>query len=528
MSLGKFIIPLSRARVRLLRKSEPFWRILGRYGIFSTIIRVPISYPPEKFFGNILSAMCTPDLRGTQGTFTVFTSDHERARKKSVSGDFRLVAVRDDGSFQASLDGPTHPYRKDGEKLCLPFVLRLHPEHRCAELEIAGERYELLLNQFSPWVVLPFSFGFGQKVSGICRFCLRQVFPAVELYVSPINVNPERPALPISSPLVFSSFLAKRQGLYGTIGFMEDTWGRNEEALDDERFLAQTYLTHAEREEMFFQALELTRVGVCACVFDASDRIQHMFWRYLDDSHPAPREDKPGREHVVREMYEKMDSLVGRVLEKLRDGDVLFVMSDHGFTSFRRCVNLNTWLFEQGYLVSKSGELPERDYFRDVDWGKTKAFAVGLSGIYLNRRGRERLGIVAEEDVEPLKSEIRAGLQALKDPESGQLAVRRVYDTKEEYRGLYTEDAPDLVLGFERGYRTSWESVVGGCQAEVFQDNLKAWSGDHDVDPELVPGVLFSNRKLNANDAHIRDLAPTILDLFAVPRPSYLEGKVLL
>ena len=129
---------------------------------------------------------------------------------------------------------------------------------------------------------------------------------------------------------------------------MEDTWGRNELALDDARFLEQTYLTHEERVKMFFEALSKTREGLCACVFDASDRIQHMFWRYLDDRHPAPLEDKERFGDTIREMYIKMDELIGQARQRLTPKDYLFVLSDHGFASFRRCVNLNTWLKQNG------------------------------------------------------------------------------------------------------------------------------------------------------------------------------------
>ena len=328
--------------------------------------------------------------------------------------------------------------------------------------------------------------------------------------------------------MFFATYLAKRNGLYGTLGLMEDTWGRNEAALDDRAFLDQAYLTHEEREKMFFDALERTREGVCACVFDASDRIQHMFWRYLEDNHPAPREDNGLFKDAIPEMYRKMDDLVGRVQQKLGPKDVLIVLSDHGFTSFRRCINLNSWLQQEGYLALKAQGLTGADYLQDVDWSKTKAFGIGLAGIYLNRKGRERYGIVEAREVESLKRELIQKLEQLRDPETGERVIRKVYDTARAYRGIYREDACDLIIGCEKGYRVSWESVTGGLTPEIFEDNVKAWSGDHDVDPELVPGILFSNLKLKVEDPGIIDMAPTVLDLFAVPIPPYMEGKVVL
>ena len=177
--------------------------------------------------------------------------------------------------------------------------------------------------------------------------------------------------------------------------------------------------------------------------------------------------------------------------------------------------------------VTKNGATGA-DYLADVDWSKTRAFALGLSGIYLNCAGRERQGIVAEQQMQTLKGEISKKLEELLDPKEGQKAISKVYDTKVCYRGLYTDEAPDLVIGYNPGFRVSWESVTGSIEPEVFSDNLKAWSGDHHVDPKLIPGVLFANRPLEAKEPHIMDIAPTVLNLFAIKVPVYMEGRALL
>lgn len=512
--LGKLLKP--KAKVKLLRKSQPFWRVLGKHGVFSNIIRVPISYPPEKFSGNILSAMCTPDLRGTQGTFSLYTSNDKP--DKATGGEFKKVAVKN-GVIESELIGPDGLQQK--------FTITLSPggEKGDALLKIGDNEVPLRLNKFSDWIEAEFKMG-RKAISGICRFCLRSVEPEFVLYVTPININPERPALPIASPIFFSSFLSKKQGFFGTLGLMEDTWGRNEYALDDKRFLEQAYLTHNERETMFFDMLEKTNRGLCVCVFDASDRIQHMFWRYLDEKHPSPRENDDQFTAAIPEMYERMDALVGRAVAKLRPDDIFFVISDHGFASFRRCVNLNTWLRDEGYLVLK-GENTGSDYLQDVDWTKTRAFALGLAGLYINKKGREKNGIVEEADAEKLKREISLKLEALTDPQDGASAIKKVHDTAKAYRGLYTKEAPDLIVGYYPGYRVSWDSITGTIENRVFSDNLKAWSGDHHVDPEMIPGIFFCNRKLNGAEPNIIDIAPTVLDIFTVPVPAYMEGKSL-
>lgn len=395
-----------------------------------------------------------------------------------------------------------------------------------AQIDTGTDRETLKLNEISRWLEVSFSDG-RSTIKGICRFCVRSFAPHFSLYVSPINVHPEQPVLPISEPIYFSGWLSRLQGLYGTLGLMEDTWGRNELVLDDAAFLEQTMLTHRERERMFFETLSRTNEGTCICVFDASDRIQHMFWRYLEKDHPAPLEDDRFRE-VIPNLYQALDELVGKVKSMLRPDDLLIVMSDHGFASFRRCINLNSWLRSEGYLALKEGADPDADFLQSVDWTRTKAFGLGLSGMYLNRKGRERWGIVDESDGARLKKELMAKLEALRDPDTDMQPIHRVYDSERVYSGLYAEEAPDLIIGYEPGYRVSWRSVTGGIERDIYSDNQKAWSGDHQIDPSLIPGVIISSKPLTSASPHISDLAPTILDVFAVPVPAYMEGKVIL
>lgn len=525
LNLGFIKIPLGGPKIKITRKSKPFWKILGTRGIFSNVIRVPISYPADKFFGNQLSAMCTPDLRGTQGSFTYITTRPAEGENRVTGGDVRRV-TENSGTIEVLLEGPPDP-RDSSKSLNAKLVFIRNPGSDTVTLCVQDQEIELKRDQFSPWIKVKFKFGARKELSGICRCLLREINPHVSIYISPVNIDPEKPCLPIANPIFFSSWLAKRNGSYGTLGLMEDTWGRNELALDDRRFLDQTYLTHAEREQMFFDSLARTREGVCVCVFDASDRIQHMFWRYLDQGHPAALEGEEFRS-VIPEMYKNMDELVGRIRAKLKPDDHLIILSDHGFSSFRRGVNLNTWLYENGYLALKSGGITGADYFKDVDWTKTRAFAVGLTGIYINTIGREDYGVVPSEEVLPLKEEIIAKLEQLVDPLGGSRAVKKVYDTQIHYKGLYVDEAPDLVIGYYPGYRVSWDSTTGILEPEIFSNNTKAWSGDHHVDPEFVPGILFTNRAVKVDKPHISDIAPTVLDLFAVKIPAYMEGQIIM
>jgi predicted AlkP superfamily phosphohydrolase/phosphomutase len=223
-----------------------------------------------------------------------------------------------------------------------------------------------------------------------------------------------------------------------------------------------------------------------------------------------------------------MDNLLGRILDRIDDQTVLMVISDHGFNSFERGVNLNTWLCQNGFLALEAGAPAGGEWFRGVDWARTRAYALGLNGIYLNQKGRERAGIVpAGREAEQLKKELREKLRGLVDPQTGRVAIRAVFDSQFVYAGPYAENAPDLIVGYNQGYRAAWESVKGKITGAVFEDNSKAWSGDHCIDPRLVPGVLFCNRKISSHRPAIIDIAPTVLELFGLGLPPHLEGKPL-
>jgi len=300
--------------------------------------------------------------------------------------------------------------------------------------------------------------------------------------------------------------------------------------MTEDAFLDQAYSIHRERETMFFDALDRVRRGMIVCVFDGPDRIQHMFWRFLDPKHPALRGSTNTHPHTIRDMYVRMDQLVGQTVAKIGADTALLVMSDHGFKPFRRGVDLNAWLRDQGYLKLKEGAtISAHSYMADVDWQATKAYAVGLAGLYINQSGREGQGIVAPGDEKrQLVAEIADQLTGLRDPETGQVAIAEAIPRERAYSGPYVDAAPDIIVGYHVGYRVAWGSAVGKTGAEVFADNTKAWSGDHCIHPDRVPGVLFSNRKLSDIEPNLIDIPPTTLELLGVKKPGYMEGKSLI
>ncbi len=528
LKIGKYRIPLAKPEIRLLRKSKTFWKILGENNIWSTILRVPITFPPERFYGAQLGAMCIPDLLGTQGTFFLFTTRPES--EAFQEGGVRIGLVGEDDHWEGSVEGPENIMIDGNPPLKLDFVLDLDLKERTGRLTIGDECVDLKLGILSEWVTLEFKVIPGMKVAGLTRVMLTEIGDHITLYFSPINIEPEKPAMPISHPSFYSTYLEKRIGPYATLGLAEDTWALNEKVTDDTTFWTQSQDVEAEREKMFFTALDRLRKGCLVTVFDATDRIQHMYWRYSEKGHPAADgTDSPEFADAIEKHYLRNDALLGRVMNRLNDDDALFVLSDHGFTSFRRGVNLNAWLMKEGYLHLKEGANGTQEWLQDVDWSKTRVYAVGLVGIFLNITGREEHGIVAPGDeAEALKKELQHKLAGFNDVEKAEIGINEAFDTDLIYRGPYKGNAPDLLIGYNHGYRISWDCASGKIAGPVFEDNVKAWSGDHIVDPRLVPGIFLSNHTINNDDPSIVDLAPTILALFGLPAAPHMEGTSLL
>jgi predicted AlkP superfamily phosphohydrolase/phosphomutase len=511
-----------RAIYKILQKSQPFWKLLGANRVWSSIVRVPITFPPQKFkHGTLLSGMCVPDLQGTQGSFAFYST---KDRKAEHTGGQQFKVRLKDGRIESNLVGPPGA---DGHAMRSPFRVDLDAAKRRARITVGGETVEVGFREYTPWMVVPF-----KGVTGIARLYVQTWDEHdVEVYATPININPDAPAMPISHPFVYAVYLAKMHGLYATLGLAEDTWALNEGVIDEEAFLKQAWLIFEERRKQLWDVLDKTKKGFVTVVFDTSDRISHMFYRYLVPGHPANRgRDETEHAHVIPDTYAKLDELVGEVRAKLGDDPdtLLMVISDHGFTNFRRGVNLNTWLKQEGYLVLKDGAETSGDWFAQVDWTKTRAFTLGLTGVFVNRVGRERDGVVHKgRELEELCLELKQKLEALRDPATGESVIREAFITPHIHSGPYADMAPELLIGYEKGYRHSWDCAVGAVSKEVFTDNVKAWSGDHCVDPRLVPGVFFCNRRIDVEEPNLMDIAPTALDLFGVPIPHYMQGRRL-
>ncbi len=528
LSLGKYNIPLSKPEIIGLRKSIPFWKILGDSSIFSTILKIPVTFPPEKFHGHLLSGMCAPDLKGSQGTFSFYTSDPSKIKK--CEGGINIPVSINNNTIKTYISGPSNTLLKEEKEIHLPLLISIDKESDEATFEISGKKFKLKKQILSDWIKLTFRPGFGMKVKSIGRFYISQLHPHFEMYLTPLNIDPEKPALPISHPYIFSVYLGKLLGSFTTLGESDDTWALNEGILNEQSFIDLTYDTYKETEKMFFNSLKKVKKGLIACWFQVTDSMQHMFFRYLDKKHPALKKGQNEMDSkVLEDLYIKMDELVGKVIEKVDKKTLLILMSDHGFKLFRRGFNLNSWLYKNGYLKLKENKRQSGEWFKDVDWSQTKAYGLGLAGIYINQKGRESQGIVnPDNEAKSLRKELRDQLSGLQDESENTIAINNVYDKYDLPSGPYKENCPDLIVGYNEGYRVSWDSVTGKVNETIFEDNTKAWSGDHCIDPDVVPGILFTNKKINTDKPSIIDIAPTALRLFGIEPPSHMDGNSII
>jgi predicted AlkP superfamily phosphohydrolase/phosphomutase len=528
--LGPYTLPLRSGTTELLRRGKAFWSVLEEHGIAATVLKIPSNFPPEPTRARTISDMGTPDLRGTPRTFFFFTADPKDGPSRNVSGGvIRTVAVEHDHA-RADLPGPPNPFLARSDYAELPFDVWIDRRSHAAKLEIGGNRIILAEGEWSGWVPVPFALvPHLVSVPGIVRFHLASLSP-LRLYASPVNIDPSRPALPISTPSDYSRDLYERVGYYYTQGFAEDTNALSAGMLTDGEFLDQARDVYRERRKLFDVELARFRSGLLFAYFGGVDQVSHMFWRTLardlGGSAPTPAAES----NAILDAYRELDHALGAALRAIEgDTDVtLVVMSDHGFAPFARAVHLNGWLRDQRLLALRPGVGAGRELFADVDWARTRAYGFGLNGLYLNLLGRERFGTVQPAERDRLLADLTTGLLAWTDPANGMHVVRRVYRREEVYGAAPPDLAPDLVVGYERGYRVSNPSALGEIPLGTIEDNTSAWSGDHCIAADAVPGVLLSNRPITRTDVSLRDIAPTVLAEFSIPAPAAMTGRSFL
>lgn len=504
-------------------RGTSFWKITSDAGVPSTIIKWPLTFPPEELKGNMLSGLGVPDIRGRLNSYSFYTSEEKYTHGEGAE---KVIKVDIEGNkTNTEIIGPKTKKGRQTVDIKIPMQIELSPDGESAKLIIQDNEYNVDVNGESNWIRIQFKVNFLSKVNGVCRFYLLSTSP-FEMYMTTLQIDPEKPIQPISYPNDYSKELSKVIGIYNTLGLPEDVNALNEKKINDEIFLKQVENVDEEMNKIFWYEFERFDEGIFAIVFTGSDRVQHMFW---DEK---VFEDGSGElvvNPVVEDYYIKKDKFLGEVIDSLDSETVVFVFSDHGFTSFERAVNINKWLAENDYMHLKREptEYNTGELFEFVDWSKTKAYSVGFSSIYINVKGREGQGIVDQEAKDLLIDEIISKLNNLTDEETGKKVIIKAYKASEVYSGNYIEEAPDIIIGFAPGYRMGWQSAIGGVTPKVLYNNTKHWRGDHIVDPSVVPGVLFANLKIEKAKPHLIDIAPTILTLQGLDVPSEMDGESL-
>jgi len=519
LEIGKYQFPLSGGAFELLRRGRAFWEVLENHGIETTVIRMPANYPPSGTATRELSGLGTPDLRGNYSDFSFYTSKlFAFAGEDIAGGDVYEVDIYD-GVVEAKLYGPDNPFLIETEKLASEFTVYLDPVDPVAKIVAGSEEVVLREGEWSGWVPVEFPMIPTQTLGGMVRFYLRSVRPDFELYASSIQIDPMAPAFPISTPEDYATELAKAGGRFYVQGLPEDTKARESGVITTEEFLAQAHIAGKEFADQFPYVLDHFDDGLLFFYLGNVDQISHVMWKVLDPGHPAydPEVD-PKYAGLIEELYVGLDGIVGQALERLSTDDTLVVMSDHGFASWRRSFHLNAWLKEKGYLVVKDpGMEQDPGMFVNVDWARTRAYGVGLNGLYVNLKGREKNGIVPEEKRKPLLDEIAAALLAEVDPKTGGPVVTKAYQREETYKDRgELEIGPDIIVGTAKGTRISGQSALGAVGKEVLTDNVDEWSGDHLMDHETVPGILLTNRPLKRPAHRLQDLGQSVLLEFGI------------
>jgi predicted AlkP superfamily phosphohydrolase/phosphomutase len=510
---------------------QPFWGLLDGKGLRTTVLRVPCLFPLEVAErGRYQAGLGAPDLRGTEGTFHYFSSALTPREASDPSLGGKVVSVPRSPEFEAVIEGPADPLSEDFARLTVPMKVKV-VDRETVEVEIDGHRETLKVGHWSDWVRMDFKVTALSSIAGLARMRLVSVDPDLAIYLSPINHDPADPAIRVTEPHDYATDLHAELGDFKTVGWNHETWGLNEERIDEDAFMADVFATMRKTEEITFHELAARPAELFVSVFVETDRTSHMMYRLIDEGHPRYDAELAAKHgDAILQTYRRMDEIIGKLMGRLGPDDTLFILSDHGFHSWRRGFNVNSWLVREGYMRLKNGaDSTERKFLLDVDWSKTQAYAIGVGAIYLNVRGREGRGIVDPgPPARRLAEEIAGKLRQLRDPAGDKPVVSEVYLAGDTWVGPRLPEAQDLQLGLASGYRVSSATPLGGVPEGLFEDNMKKWSGDHATsDTSVTEGVFLSNRPVEDKDVSIIDLAPTILELLGVRPPGHYDGNAL-
>jgi predicted AlkP superfamily phosphohydrolase/phosphomutase len=530
--IGDWQLPIVIEQPQLLRKGKPFWEILGDHGVTTRIFQMPANYPPAAVqHAKVMSGMGTPDLRGTSGTFTLFTSDPRMKTGEVPGGEITRVAISNNNVI-TSLNGPANPFRAGSPPADVELHVKIDAKTAQASVAVGDVSVALKKGEWSDWVSVDIELIPSLiSIDGMVRFYLQETEPFFRLYASPINIDPRSPAQPIASPAEYAHELAEHAGPFYTEEMPEDTKALSAGIFTPDEFIAQSGLVIDERSKLLEYELEqfnqIDGPAFLFFYFSTLDLRNHMLARQQDPTDPLRQASTP--EHLtnaVQATYVEMDKMVGLALDSVAKDTAVIVMSDHGFSSFKTQVHLNRWLEQEGYLkLLDAGKRQQYKWLDGIDWSKTKAFAIGLNSLYINVAGREQQGIVPPAEREALAREIAAKLGAWIDEKSSQAIVTQPLVREDIYAGPELPNAPDILVGYGSGFRASWATTSGETPEILLEPNSEEWSGDHCVDSRLVPGVLLANRPLIVEHPDLKDVTAAIVTLFGMEQPGQFEGE---
>jgi predicted AlkP superfamily phosphohydrolase/phosphomutase len=556
-------VPLSKPKITSTRGGTSFWVTAGRAGVRSDVLTVPVTFPPEEVpNGFMLSGLPLPDIRGTMGTFSYYATDLSRYEEGNTEMGGILKRLVFEGDTAASeLEGPPSPIvrqkieairRKSGtltdadktqlaelqaaQDVRVPFTIQWNRAAKSATIAIDGQSIPLAVGKWTPWIDLTFKINFVVRLHGMVQMLLMNAGSELQLYVSPVNFKPDDPPVPISSPSGFAADLRKGVGNYRTLGWAEATWALNEGRMDEKTFMDDLMVAFDDRAKVILHRVDAKDWDLLIGVIESTDRVQHMMWRLIDPKHPLYDAALAGQfGDAIERVYRRADDFVGEVVKRIGPDVPVLIVSDHGFHSWRKAVNLDTWLVQNGYMVMKGQSADKKladlfgggTFWENVDWSKTRAYAMGIGQIYFNLRGREAQGIVSPgAEASALADELSAKLLTMTDPDDGTPIVRAVYKRDDIYSGPFLHNASELQVGMHEGYRVSWQTTLGGSPPGIVYKNDRKWSADHGgYDFAITSGILVSGLPIATTSPRIIDLAPTVLKYFGIDIPADIDGK---
>lgn len=553
------------------KEGPSFWTMTAEAGVPTVVLGAPLAFPAESVpHGRLLCGLGVPDVCGTNGLWfrystrftTVAASETggwtiplEPAADKAgvrmwhglIIGPPNVLLAEEDIRLQARLDGSSLLERRRllnrlaeiRANRYLRQRLTVRQGDKRLVVEIDGKSQEVKEGEWSDWFGVRFVLSPLLSIDANARLFVMASEPP-EIYLTPLQFDPRRlpPNIDISFPRKFAADMAEAVGDYATLGWAGATNALKDEQLSEQGWWRDLELLMRDNERKLRRELARSDWRLLVSVFYETDMASHMYYRFIDSDNPRHAQDCADypefRDSLLR-VYQWMDAVVGDTADRLNGDDLLLVVSDHGFAPFRWEVNLNKWLIDEGYLVpAQSGPrsqiidlfVSENPLVTRFDWPHSRAYALGLGEIYLNLQGREASGCVPASQSHALAEELRQKLLALRH--QGRQVIDRVHLRDEIFQGRHVGDAGDLLVGFARGYRVSWQTTLGNVASQVVEANTLKWSGDHcSVSSRLVPGILLASRKIGMRQPGLVDLAPTLLRLFGISLPAYMAGRPL-